>query len=329
MKKILFISLAAVAALASCSNDETVEMARGNAIGFESFVDKSTLSRVTPDADITLNNLGSIEVYGWRGNDQIFNKQEVTVGSSGTGTYTPVQYWEAGYTYAFEAIHPKNETRGITFVPAQTGGKITFVNNKMTDLLYDKADDVTTPVTIDTKPAPVSFTFKHLLSRVKFTFVNGFPEDAVAKISVLNVEISDACQKGEITPAATNAAWTSLENNLDIVFPSANVADIPAGNQSGETEHMYLIPLAQASYTVTFTVTLNQNGAMTNYSHEVTITDGGMIPGNSYNFVATLTPENINPDTSMYPIEFTAKVSPWEDFNNPGTEILPEEEVQP
>lgn len=59
MKKLLFIGLAATAMLAGCSNDETVEMAQPAAIGFESFVDKST--RATESDDITLTNLGSIE----------------------------------------------------------------------------------------------------------------------------------------------------------------------------------------------------------------------------------------------------------------------------
>lgn len=48
-------------ALTACNNDETVEVAKGNAIGFSSFVDKST--RGAAD-DVTLQNLGSIEVYG-------------------------------------------------------------------------------------------------------------------------------------------------------------------------------------------------------------------------------------------------------------------------
>lgn len=109
MKKLLFIGLAATAMLAGCSNDETVEMAQPAAIGFESFVDKST--RATESDDITLTNLGSIEVYGWRGDIQIFDKQAVTVGTDGKGSYTPLQYWEANYTYAFEAIAPKMESK--------------------------------------------------------------------------------------------------------------------------------------------------------------------------------------------------------------------------
>ncbi len=321
MKKLLFIGLAVTAMLVSCSNDETVEMAQQSAaISFNGFVNKST--RVTED--ITLANLGSIEVYGWRGDVQgdvqIFDKQAVTVGTDGKGSYNPLQYWEAGYTYAFEAIAPK-DAEGVTFAAAKTGGTITFENNAETDLLYSKAADVTTPASI-ASVSPVPFTFKHLLSRVKFTFVNGFPEDAIAKISVKDVQISNASKNGTITPAATDAAWTATDNDLEVKFANVDATNIAAGNEQGGTEHMYLIPVASPSYTVTFTVTLAQGTATTEYKHTVTIATE-MKQGLSYNFVATLNQKNVDPESEMYPIEFTAEVSPWGAFPETGTEILP------
>ena len=60
MKKLFIMGLAAMGlALTACNSDETVEMAKGNAINFASFVDKST--RGASD-DVTLANLGSIVV---------------------------------------------------------------------------------------------------------------------------------------------------------------------------------------------------------------------------------------------------------------------------
>lgn len=135
MKRLFIIGLAAMGlALTGCNNDETVEMAKGKAIGFSSFVGKST--RAT---DVTIANLRSMEVYGWRGDVQIFNKQEVAVADNGEGTYSPLQYWEPKYTYNFEAIAPKAGVNGVEFAAAKEGGKITFTNNATTDLLYAKA----------------------------------------------------------------------------------------------------------------------------------------------------------------------------------------------
>ena len=93
MKKFFIMGMAAMGlALTACNNDETVEVAKGNAIGFNSFVNKST--RGAAD-DVTLKNLENIEVYGWRGDNQIFNAQQV---NAKTGAYSPIQYWEADYT---------------------------------------------------------------------------------------------------------------------------------------------------------------------------------------------------------------------------------------
>ena len=166
MKKLFIMGLAAMGlALTACNSDETVEMAKGKAIGFSSFVDKST--RAT---DITLANLNSMYVYGWRGDNQIFNAQKVTVDKNGVGTYSPLKYWEANYTYNFEAIAPKAGEKGVQFAAAKTGGTITFANDAQTDLIYAKATETTMPANIEAAPNKVNFTFKHQLARVKFTF---------------------------------------------------------------------------------------------------------------------------------------------------------------
>lgn len=317
MKKLFIMGLAAMGlALTACNSDETVEMAKGKAIGFSSFVDKST--RAT---DITLANLNSMYVYGWRGDNQIFNAQEVTVVKSGEGTYSPLQYWEANYTYNFEAIAPKAGEKGVQFAAAKAGGTITFANDAQTDLIYAKATETTMPAKITAAPDKVNFTFKHQLARVKFTFKNTFPADAVAKISVKNVKITNAYKNGTITPAATDAKWTATNPILSVSF--ANMAkggptDLVANTGVGATDHMYLIPTAkEESYTVTFTVTLDQNGATTDYNHSVTIKTTQK-QGLSYNYIAEINQNNINPDpgSQLYPIEFKADVKGWEEFSN-------------
>lgn len=305
-------------ALTACNSDETVEVAKGNAINFASFVDKST--RGASD-DVTLANLGSIEVYGWRGDHQIFDKQQVTVAATGEGTYSPVQYWEAGYTYNFEAIAPKNGVNGVTFRAAKAGGEIIFVNNATTDLLYAKATEKTMPEKINAAPEKVNFTFKHQLARVKFTFKNTFPANAAAKISVKDVKITNAYKNGTTTPAATDANWSATNPILSVSF--ANMAnggptDLVANTGVGATDHMYLIPTGkEESYNVTFTVTLNQNGATTDYNHSVTIKTT-QLKSNSYNYVAEINEKNINPDpdSQLYPIEFKATVADWGNFND-------------
>ncbi len=312
MKKLFIMGLAAMGlALTACNSDETVEVAKGNAIGFSSFVDKST--RAT---DVTLANLDSMEVYGWRGDNQIFNAQKVTVDQSGVGTYSPLQYWEANYTYNFEAIAPKNGEKGVTFAANVNGGTITFVNDAKTDLLYSKATQVKTAEKLTATPNKVNFTFQHQLARVKFTFKNTFPENAAAKISVKDVKITNAYKNGTIiTPAATGAKWNATNKNFEVSFANSTTKapnDLAASKGVGETDSMYLIPTAkEESYIVTFTVTLDQNGVTTDYNHTVEIKTT-QLRGKSYNYVAEIGASNINPDSQLYPIEFTATVTPWE-----------------
>lgn len=323
MKKLFIMGLAAMGlALTACNSDETVEMAKGKAIGFSSFVDKST--RAT---DFTLANLGSIEVYGWRGDHQIFDKQEVTINAeSGEGTYSPIQYWEAKNTYNFEAIAPKNGDKGVTFAANVNGGTITFVNDAKTDLLYSKATQVTTAENLTATPGKVNFTFQHQLARVKFTFKNTFPANAAAKISVKDVKITNAYKNGTLaTPAAANAKWNATDNTLNVAFASTDVKDLAAGGNSAATEHHYLIPTGNENeYTVTFSVVLDQNGAKTTYNHTVKFTTT-QEQGKSYNYVAEINEKNINPNPNeqLFPIEFTANVDDWGTWSNDVTIMKP------
>ena len=310
MKKLFVMTLAATAMLASCSSDDTMEVPQSkSAITFASFINKSV--RAT---DATLANLGSISVYGWRDADCIFNKQIVTVGTDGKGTYTPVQYWQAGHTYSFEAVAPTS-VDGASFTANKTGGSFNYTNDASIDLLYAKAADVTTASPLTDQPGAVHFTFKHLLSRVKFTFNNTFAATDAAKITISNVKITNAYANGTITPAADGAAWVVSNNTLQVAFDEAAtdaLKDLAANTGTGATTPMYLIPATSPSYKVTFDVTLNQNGATTTYHHTATITTT-MAMGMSYNFVANINASNVDPGNKLFPIEFKAKVEDWKD----------------
>ena len=311
MKKLFVMTLAATAMLASCSSDDTMEVPQSkSAITFASFINKSV--RAT---DATLDNLGSISVYGWRDADCIFNKQIVTVDTEGKGTYTPVQYWQAGHTYSFEAVAPTS-VDGASFTAQKNGGRFDYTNNASIDLLYAKAANVTTASPL-TDPGAVHFTFKHLLSRVKFTFNNTFAATAAAKITISNVKITNAYAKGTITPA-DGAAWVVSNNTLQVAFDEAAtdaLKDLAANTGTGATTPMYLIPATSPSYNVEFDVTLNQNGATTIYHHTATITTT-MAMGMSYNFVANINASNVDPANPLFPIEFTAEVEAWKDADD-------------
>ena len=81
MKKIFLIGLTAAAMMASCSNDETVEMAQQKAIGFSNaFVNNGT--RSVHDPSFTTLTLEDFAVYGFTQKGQIFDGVKVSKGGT-------------------------------------------------------------------------------------------------------------------------------------------------------------------------------------------------------------------------------------------------------
>ena len=311
MKKLFIMGLAAMGfALTACNSDETVEMAKGNAIGFKTFVNNST--RAANDA--TTTNLESFKVWGLMNKGDKtgtpFVAKEVTK-ENGTWSYTPPVYWEKDYAYSFVALAP-NEAYTFTAPTAiNTWGSLTFDNGDgETDLIYATAKQETVPA--NGCPAPVSLTFNHMLSRVRFQFENGMLDGS--KLTVSNVKINDAYTSGTATLAEQLAdlTWNPVQGTGAIVFGKAAAMD---PNAKAETAHKYMIP-ATKKYNLTFTVTRVHHGVTDTYNHTVTLPETTMTQGLSYQFVAKFTAENINPDQVLCPIQFTATVAKWEDFTD-------------
>lgn len=311
MKKLFIIGLAAMGmALTACNSDETVEMAKGNAIGFKTFVNNST--RAANDA--TTDNLDAFKVWGLMNKgDQTgtpFVAKEVTK-ANGAWSYAPPVYWEKGYAYSFVALAPNNAYTFTAPTVINTWGSLTFNNgNGETDLIYAAAKQAT--VAGEGCPAPVSLTFNHMLSRVRFQFENGMLDGSVLTVS--NVKINDAYTSGTATLAEqlANLSWTSGQATGALEFGDA-AAMVQDAKEA--TAHKYMIPATKA-YNLTFTVTRVHHGVTDVYNHTVTLPETTMTQGLSYQFVAKFTAENINPDEELCPIQFTAKVNPWAEFGD-------------
>lgn len=326
MKK-LFIAILAVAGLAACSQDMTLETPKGAAIAFDNaFVNNST--RAT---DITKANLNDFGVYGSVEKEVdseiqqglIFTNQRVYK-SGDAFIYSPAQYWIADAQYDFVAIAPYQEngdgktptwTYATTTEDDAKNGTLTFYNDRAAanqDLLFASAARTTQDIT--SKPEAVSFTFNHLLSRVKFTFVNGFASGSNITLKVTDVKITNAHKTGTI--AVTNGAmantWTAADNTLEVAFGAAGADFLAEAGGKASTEHHYLIP-ALASYNITFKVELKQaNVSLDTYTHNITTTIK-LEKGKSYSLSANLAPNNVNPNSQLYPIEFEVDgINDWD-----------------
>ena len=320
MKKIFFAVLA-LAGLVACSNEDVVSRPEGAVIGFDNvFVENSTRAN-----DLTAGNF-DFGVYGSVINSQnqqgmIFTNQKINA----DGTYSPLQYWIAGATYNFVAFAPYTGaqwTYAPTVTTAAENGVLTFNNTGANqDLLFATATK-TTAATLTETPGKVGFTFDHVLSRVRFTFTNGFTSNGNIKLLVTDVHITDAYAEGKMAVPAKTWTIEADDNTLNIDFNDVLKAQNSteedarlAEGKTSSTEHFYLIP-ANASYNVTFTVALYQAGVLVDtYNRKATLSYN-MQPGYSYDIKATLDPDNTSDEGEIFPIEF--QVSGVNDWANSG-----------
>lgn len=325
------MAVAAVAMLASCSNDETTGKAvNGNTIKFDGFVNKSVKGAAN---DLNSTTFTSFQVWGLMSKGEQtgtpFNGTTVTKSGS-EWTYNGNVYWENGYNYSFVAIAPAGF--GTFNAPSTVGeyGTIDFENGEgTTDLIYD-VDGMyaTSPVSTEGQcPGPINLTFNHLLSRVKFAFKNAMDDGST--INVTAVKITNANTKATATLGET-ATWALAADNSTASLTFGNVIlDDPATDYAAgvtkATDHKYMIPATSADqkYTVTFTVTRNHSGVTDQYHHEVELPAVTMEQGKSYQFVAELNAQNItggDPDDpnnpELCPIKFTAEVDEWDAFGD-------------
>ena len=199
MKK-LFISMLAVATLASCAKDEVIVSDPGELIGFNSFVENSTRA-TDPSYGQGAQNLTSFNVWGTvdASNNTpvaIFANDVVTgtvgsniVGDKETNVWnctTKTQYWIKDAKYNFAAlVHAGNVTLGADLLPAI----VEFDATGSTDLMYARStEDIVGKES--GKNDPVNFNFSHLLSKVYIGVTNNSSSAAGYSFLVKNIKIN-------------------------------------------------------------------------------------------------------------------------------------------
>ena len=337
------MGIAAAAMLASCSLDETLETARDTrVIGFSNaFVDNATRSVVDPS--FAVGTLGNFAVYGFTQNGQIFDGVTVSSADNGsTWTYNPIQYWVEGNQYAFAAIAPASvSVSGETLTGSSVADykvvmTVSFTNDGKTDLLYANGGAFNADETFMASPQPVGLTFKHQLSKVKFSFKNNV--SGAYNIKVTDVKITNAKETGTLTVSdAAENVWSNVDGTKELSFGAASTTDASTADAIAHTtevetynEQLMIPTESTVSYNVTFTVELlNGTVSMGTYNHTATISGVELKLGYCYDFAAELNAENIvvdpdDPDAELKPIEFTVnEISDWIDTDENQTIDIP------
>ena len=344
MKKVIF-ALAAVVALAACSQEDVIVADKGAAIGFDTFVENSTRSVYDPSWSNAklFENFG---VYGYVENAKLFNNVEVT-GSvlNGEWSYADnlTQYWITGAKYSFAAIAPKANAKDNVFSVALNGDEyvgttvLPFTNVDGTnDLLY--AQNAQYVADVSGQNGKVEFNFRHLLSKVKFSFENAY-NASNATIRVKNVNITNTWKSATATLGVNSTSWGSHNDTLNLYFGNAAESAVNADydykyNNTVETynERLMIPGLApevtyskkdaegnattvkENVYVVEFTVELLVNGTVVKTYPHTAYAKFTPVAGNFYDIKTQINETNIDPNNEQEPIQFTVtNITDWDE----------------
>ena len=330
MKKI-FVAVLAMAGVVACNTVDTLDVPQNPEIRFaNAFVENATRADEALDPSTTTQSLTAFDVWGFmdKVDGTVFVGEDVT-GSKGNFSYANTQYWAPGHKYYFAAVAPMNSANVEvdTATANLTGiGTIKFTNKNGTEDLLYSAVAVDAPAFGEAKT--VMLTFNHLLSKVKFTFTNGFANDN-AKIVVTNIHIADAPKTATATLTGNwweANPWKGYEGTTDLAFGDAGEILRGAKQQSAD-ERLTLPAPATQVYNISFDVELFL-GEVSAYkgSKTAVVKDIELEIGKAYNFAATIDQSNITEDGSeLQPIVFDVEVvKDWVEADKEGDVVLTE-----
>lgn len=303
MKKTL-IAILALAAVA-CNKADVIEQSAPEAIAFDNaFVDNAVKSVSDPSYSNT-KLFNEFAVFGFVEGASLFDGVKVSGSAlNGEWKYSGTQYWIAGAKYNFCAVAPfaGNWTKTAA---SKDGVELSFTNNGTTDLLYATAAQEG-KVSGNTA---VAFSFRHVLSKVKFSFVNAY-NATNATIRVRNIKITNAYETATVALGAATA-WSAQAGTLELAFGNAAVASATAEeafayNTAVESyNELLMIPSEAKAYTVTFEVDLLVSGTVVKTYAHTAAASFAPAAGTCYDIKAEINATNIDPNNEQEPIQFT------------------------
>ena len=258
MKKQLFVLGLAVAALASCTNEEVTDIADSNVIGFKApFVGNATKAGLSEDNQWGASKLpAQFFVYGnTDASTKVFENVRV-YNSNSQWVYDELKQW-ASNTYKFAAY----SVTDATGLPADKGTvAFDYDNHKLTitdyisndnyqqDLLLATSDEDLNPTNV-----PVPFTFKHALAMVKFTFQSSLGDEN--PITISNFKVSGMHTKGTVAIANTDKTptWSAQAAETSAVDFTDDTWEEVKTTAPVASDEFVVIPQNSTTVTVTFT----------------------------------------------------------------------------
>ena len=327
MKKLLF-GVFAVLAMIACNRDEVVDVQQSSFITFgDSFVEVKT--RAAADPSTTTTSISAFDVWGFIGEPSgtVFNKERVTKGENGVWSYQNLQYWTPEDKFYFHAVSPVEDSNIVVDTKEMSTeglGNIAFTNAYgTTDLLYATLP-IETGNVFPYYDDKVTLKFMHLLSKIKFTFKNGFTNENTSLV-VKNIKIVNAPAKGniDVNKSRLDFVWNLTQGEFtELAFGDVNGGK-PMPLYSAEKvengvfdpecafERLTIPADNTRAYTIEFDLALYYGDQLGMESHkEICLEDQAFEIGKNYNLVATINAENFA-DEALKAIEFDVVVEKW------------------
>lgn len=302
MKKSFLMLGVAAMALASCTNEEVLNVAENRAIGFDAFVGKPTKAVMTDEAFREFSVFG-----GYEGSlNNVFDNQKVSSTDGTNWTYSPTKYWTEGKTYTFQAYSPfiDPETASATATATAQGVNFSgFVADGETDLLVSNVASMS-----GSTPDVINLTFRHILSLIDFKFstdING------ATITISDLTVNALPNVGNYTNNTTTGTWEKTTGNKDYTM---TVADGVTIDEPQTSTSAIVLPQTPGEKTIEVTFKVNATGSIeiTNAEHTVYLPTTPLMEGNHYTYTAEITAGNIDPGNPLEEIKFgDPTVSDW------------------
>lgn len=355
-KSYLFAAASATLMLASCTQNEVVEMPATRAIGFGTYVG-NTSRAAAEDTDLAFlkdeTKGNGFYVFGSYLNtpDDINTEIVVFDGKSSQSHvmykgsawgYSPINYWLVGKQYRFVAYGP---------AAASTNGTATFkyADNTLSvkdfeatgnlDLVVAEGNNNNDDYILASETATmesVKFKFFHALSKVRFTFKNGWRNLVtlhVSKVTLTGVKrTGDLVTTGDLADANAPFALSQWSNQAKKTEGEANNYTWADEFTSETTDESYpyeyfLMPQALEADAIKLTFTCqvtNDQGSGPNLGAgagkpvdvsvtiPVTTNVSAWEPGKAYNYTLTIDGDLFG----LKPIQFDAvDVVTWENVN--------------
>lgn len=294
MKKILFLA-ALAATMASCTNEVGLDVSKSYAIGFDTYVGKTTRA-----GDLNTSSLTSFYVYG--GTSALEFKGTQVTKQNDVWTYYPMQYWEENAKYKFAAVAPVNKDASYDYA----SGKLTVANyaGGDDDLIVATTNEITGKASGSN--SLVGLNFKHALSKVQISFSGLDASKTLSDVKINNVSNKATLEVGYNAGTAPSWGATSATGNYGYTVSATTGKGVK-----------YLLPQTLADNT---TITYTYDGKPVSLNIK-TADVAAWEMGKAYNYNITLSNENA--------IGFEVTVTEWPTIGDEPTQTEPETPEEP